>query len=408
MKRLCDPLPGRSGKASAAGANSKAKAPLLAFTARTLPRSTPRCFGARPRTRRWCLGPAVWLVPMALLTFQEARRQAVVVRILPAREDLCQGRARHAGRAEQRHGGPRAVPGLVHRLAVRRRGEGHVLLALEPTLDLEAAHPGIDELRHVLLGATACSHTFAPGSRAIRSCGDSKYFTESPELQPRNRCRQATQVDQVTILHLIATPKPKPFPSRCQAIGQAARLRALAPVGRAAAPGLRAEALAAVGHAERSVHEDLHLQVAHVRGDAADLRERELSTQHHAVAAQPFSEAERQSSMSLGMSWHVWGMSRCLGSLRRTCPARSGEPMALKWACCGLGQMILVTQKASHSAPAAEVIDICVEACTGICGISSRHASNGVGDPSKARFCVFLHELCMNYHYFDMCSPFLS
>ncbi len=74
-----------------------------------------------------------------------------------------------------------------------------------------------------------------------------------------------------------------------QFVGQPASLRALAAIGAAAAPGLRGEALPGVGDAQRAVNEDLQLAIG-LRGDRADLVERQFAGQRHA----PQSEARGQ------------------------------------------------------------------------------------------------------------------
>jgi hypothetical protein len=70
-----------------------------------------------------------------------------------------------------------------------------------------------------------------------------------------------------------------------EAIGHAARLRALPTVGAAPAPGLAAEALPAVAHAQRAVAEGLHL-CAGGAGHARDLSHRQLAAHDHARHAQ--------------------------------------------------------------------------------------------------------------------------
>ncbi len=69
-----------------------------------------------------------------------------------------------------------------------------------------------------------------------------------------------------------------------QVVREPAGLGALAPVGRAAAPGLAAEALARVAHAQGAVDERLELDVGG-GGDAPEVVERELAAQHHPAHA---------------------------------------------------------------------------------------------------------------------------
>lgn len=49
--------PGRKGTLTAPLANFNAKDAVALCTAHTVPTKTPRCFGATPRTSRWCCGP---------------------------------------------------------------------------------------------------------------------------------------------------------------------------------------------------------------------------------------------------------------------------------------------------------------------------------------------------------------
>ena len=52
--------PGRKGTLTAPLANFNAKDAVALCTAHTVPTKTPRCFGATPRTSRWCCGPVNW------------------------------------------------------------------------------------------------------------------------------------------------------------------------------------------------------------------------------------------------------------------------------------------------------------------------------------------------------------
>ena len=63
-------------------------------------------------------------------------------------------------------------------------------------------------------------------------------------------------------------------------VGQAAFLRAVAAVGAAAGVRMANEALAAVGHAQRTVDEELEFRFLHFRGDGADLLQGEFACQY--------------------------------------------------------------------------------------------------------------------------------
>ena len=64
-------------------------------------------------------------------------------------------------------------------------------------------------------------------------------------------------------------------------VGQAAFLRTRTPVGTAPRVRVADEALAAVGHAQCPMHEELQGGVLHLLGDGADLLQVKLARQHH-------------------------------------------------------------------------------------------------------------------------------
>ena len=74
-------------------------------------------------------------------------------------------------------------------------------------------------------------------------------------------------------------------------VGQAALLRAVAAVGAAPGVGMADEALPAVGHAQRAVHEELHRRMVQGLGAGSDLRQRQLARQHQLREAGVLQEA---------------------------------------------------------------------------------------------------------------------
>jgi hypothetical protein len=76
-------------------------------------------------------------------------------------------------------------------------------------------------------------------------------------------------------------------------VGQAAGLAAVAPVGAAAGVGVADEALAAIGHAQRSVDEKLDVAALGVGGgaDGGNLLHRQLARQHNLAQARVLQKA---------------------------------------------------------------------------------------------------------------------
>ena len=87
-----------------------------------------------------------------------------------------------------------------------------------------------------------------------------------------------------------------------EAVGKAARLRALASVGGPAAPRLAGKTLAGVGDAERAVDERLHLRLGAV-ADGGDLAHAQLATDDDALA----SELAREFGALGGGDGHLGG-----------------------------------------------------------------------------------------------------
>jgi hypothetical protein len=134
---------------------------------------------------------------------------------------------------------------LVERAPVGRGHVGDVLRRLEPPLDLERTHARPQQLRQ--------------------------------------------QVERREVLRRKQVPHRAELPSLAvddQVVRHAARLRALAAIGGAAAPDLARQALARPAHAERAVHEDLELEVGPLV-DARDLLDRQLARQDRAHDPEP-------------------------------------------------------------------------------------------------------------------------
>eukprot|EP00438_Fugacium_kawagutii_P018868 Skav221114 [mRNA] locus=scaffold233:148331:150309:+ [translate_table: standard] len=87
---------------------------------------------------------------LVLGAFQESRRQAIVLFILPTCKQLRQGRTSCLRLSQQL--GCRcllpfrgAVPSSINGLTVGGGCQGHVLLSLQPALDFEAANASINQ-----------------------------------------------------------------------------------------------------------------------------------------------------------------------------------------------------------------------------------------------------------------------
>ena len=168
-----------------------------AVTSTTVPIRTPRLLGNRPCTSCW------WLTP--------SRNPCVNPREkLWARSSSC-----CCDRAKGRR-----VSGRVDRGAVRLRRRGDVLRALEPALDLEAAHAEVGQLADQVVRR-----------QVLRA--------EQVRASPRSRSRRRRSAR-------TAAGRPGTLPA----------------VGAAAADRLAGQALAAVRHAQRPVDEDLDRHVA--------------------------------------------------------------------------------------------------------------------------------------------------
>ena len=84
-------------------------------------------------------------------------------------------------------------------------------------------------------------------------------------------------------------------------VGQAAFLRAVATVGAAPGVGVADEALARIGHAERAVDEELQRRGLHLVGNRLDLRQRQLTRQHHLREAHVLQKARLLGRADVGL-----------------------------------------------------------------------------------------------------------
>ena len=83
--------------------------------------------------------------------------------------------------------------------------------------------------------------------------------------------------------------------------GLAALLAAGAAVGAAARHRMADEALAAVGHAQRAVDEELQMRVLHLGLDGADLLQVQLAGQHHLAETDVLQEARLLGRADVGL-----------------------------------------------------------------------------------------------------------
>ncbi len=140
---------------------------------------------------------------------------------------------------------------LVDRRPIVPRHGRHVLGGLEPSFDLQRRDPGRHEPRHEL---------------------------------PRREILRREQIPLVAEIFVAAVAD--------ELVGEPAGLGALAAVGAPAAERLAREALAGVGHAERSVDEDLELERC-LRPDRRDLGHRQLPRDHDPLDPERLGEADR-------------------------------------------------------------------------------------------------------------------
>ncbi len=135
-------------------------------------------------------------------------------------------------------------PGFIDSFTICPRGERDVIGVLVAAFNLERGDAGRDDLRNL---------------------------AQRVEIAGRQQIAR--------VLQRLDAPVHQQF------VRQAAGLRALPAIGASASPGFRRKTLARVGHAQRSVDEDLQVAVG-FRGDRADLIHRQLARQRHAVDAQ--------------------------------------------------------------------------------------------------------------------------
>ena len=172
-----------------------------------------------------------------------ARAAAVHAAGEPSTEDLYE--RTHLLERGRREG---AVLHAIEELAVSLGDRRDVLGFLLAALDLEAADPGVRDLLKVIVGAEVLGgdEVAAVEFLAVRGVGE----------------------------HVVL----------------AARLRARAAVRAALGDHPRHVALAGVGDAERAVHEGFEAEPGYGRADRADVVERVLACEHHALDAQLLQE----------------------------------------------------------------------------------------------------------------------
>ncbi|EAU63271.1 hypothetical protein STIAU_0116, partial [Stigmatella aurantiaca DW4/3-1] len=160
--------------------------------------------------------------------------------------------------------------------AVRQRHAGQILreLGLVGSARQDALHP-----------APVPLHRGGDVRRALQAAFDLQAVdADVHELRHGPHPREILGAEQV--LHLAEFPR---LPIDDQVIRQAARLGALPSVRRAPSPGLAGQALAAPGHAERAVDEDLQLDLR-LPSQPADLRRGQFAGDDGAAEPQPLGE----------------------------------------------------------------------------------------------------------------------
>ena len=205
----------------------------------------------------------VRLAAMRPHALEHPGEQAAVIAGAPLDQPLMihsceEARARAARERLQRRAArllARRLP-LAHRClrgpSVERRRRAHVLRPLQAPLDLQRVDPEPSELGHQRAGL---------------------------EVLGREQIRAVAEI--------------APHPVDDHLVGQPAGLRARAAVGAAPADRLAGQALPRVRHAERPVHEDLHLHVG-LGADGGDVSQRQLTREDHAADAQLARELDRR------------------------------------------------------------------------------------------------------------------
>ena len=182
----------------------------------------------------------------AALRGTQARNQPFVIAALePTGRKATRERQFHLFHVARRDAGRAAGQRGVQRPAVVPRDVGHVLGRLQAALDLERGNTGIEQLGQQRVGG------------------------------------QILRTEQV----FDARIQVHVFPVADHFVRQPASLRALASVRASAAQRFTGQALARVGHAQSAVDEHLQRQTG-MRPDLADLVDRQLAGQHHALHAQ--------------------------------------------------------------------------------------------------------------------------
>ncbi len=179
-----------------------------------------------------------------LLPVVAPHQDFMIVSVEEAVAEPTRKRQFHLAHVAGREGDRPALPGSVQGLAVVLGDVGHVFGRLQAALDLQARDTQLNQ----------------SGNQVVR----------------RKILRAQEILDVVEILKRAVAD---------DLVGHPARLGALAPVGRSTPECLAGQALTGVGHAERSVHEDLDREPGST-ADPGDLGQRELAGEDDARTAQ--------------------------------------------------------------------------------------------------------------------------